>query len=754
MTEWRDVWDRLARGEHAVTLGAVRLVPPEPQQLRTVVVDCDLLSGDGECLEEARRQIDTLALDESQALLGSALAQVRWHVRRRLLGEPSGDGGIDRYRDVFRRVRDTHPPTAIVFRSVDRADPTSMARIRAMLSAPLGIPVGVLFCFDEAPLGEGRALLETLQRLGYHAVRPGTAEEPRGATQDSPAMTTARVEPARSLPDVTKVVLRAAATMGELFESDVVATLLGMREIDVLVELQRARDLGVQLEDRGSGRFRLEGGLVRALRRETLPSLARAWHRQLADLFGGQPQRAGVASARHEVQEVAAPERSAATPERAPLVARSYDERGGPVVPLEHIFDAAPPAGHDRVDDEKDWERTLAALTERAARPDRLPEPARTSAAPLADARADEVRAATHAEAVGDSYAAAENYLRAAERAASHGAHELALEYTERAHKHAGRLPVDERTAGVRVKSLLLTARSRWLSFGQGDATTLEAALESLEACRPLLGECRADLLAEFASLYASICYDIGSAAALERALGELTQAVKALLTREEPLLAAQLLNDEAAVWVRIGDPIRAHHLLDRSRTIFSGAVASHPAAVRELAETEHLMARLLLSARARAGRERDALRLGIEHALSAQEGYAGLRDRGQLARVWETLGRLEAALAHTERAAQYLERAQQSQVELDDVPGLARSTAALAEVFAAQGQHGQALDQLEMSMELNLQKESAAGLGFNLESLKRLRESLPDNLQQRAQVLEARLNTLLRPRAAEAPLL
>lgn len=744
MIDWKEIWERLARGEHAVTLGATRLVPPEPEQLKTLVVDCDLVNGPGRCLEEARRHVDTLVRDDSQALLGSTLAHVRWHVRRRLLGEPSGERGADRYRAIFARLRDTNPPTAIVFRAVDRADPTSLALLCEMLSEPLGIPIPVLFCFDAPPIGEARALLEALERSGHDVVAsPEAAESPSSA----PA---APADLVQQLPDATKAVMRAAATMGQWFESEVIATLLGMREIDVLAELQRAVDAGVPLEDRGAGRFRLDEDLVRELRRQTLPSLAHAWHRQLADVFGGPPQRPRATSPEPDAREVEAPSRPAVAPPRAPIEP-SRDERRHPARP-EQLFDVAPAIQQGRRDDEKAWADALAALTKRDPGQARPLAPTSPPAASPAGPHVDEFRAATHAEAVGDVVAAAENYLRGAERAASNGAHELALEYAERARLHLARRPADARGRGVRLRSLLLTARSRWLSLGRGRATTLESALEPLEAARSLLDECQAETLAEFASLYASICYDIGSNEALDAALGELAHAVKALLAREEPLLAAQLLNDEAAVWVRVGDPVRAHHLLERSRAIFSGSVASHPAASRELAETEHLMARLLLNARARAGREKDALQLGIEHALSAEEAYVGLGDRGQLARVWETLGRLEAALAHTERAAHYLQRAQTSQVQLGDATGLARSTAALADVFAAQGRHDRALDQLEDSVDLNLQKGSAVGLGFNLESLTRLRASLPDALQQQAEVLEAKLSALVGPRLAEAP--
>jgi hypothetical protein len=59
---------------------------------------------------------------------------------------------------------------------------------------------------------------------------------------------------------------------------------------------------------------------------------------------------------------------------------------------------------------------------------------------------------------------------------------------------------------------------------------------------------------------------------------------------------AARLLNDQAAIYVSLGDPVRATHLLERPRELFEGRLRSHAddvMAVEELAETHHLLARL-----------------------------------------------------------------------------------------------------------------------------------------------------------------
>ncbi len=727
MTEWKDIWQRLAEGNHVVVLGAERWVPPDPRLLQLIVVDCDLSAGPGSTLDQARRRVEALVNDQPQALLSSALAHARWKVRQRLLNEAPGALELDMHRETLSRARTTDPPTALVLRAVNNADALSLERLRALFADPLGMPLPVLLCFDEPPQdGEARALWDTLERLGSKAVVPALP-----ATAARPAQSSVL----RDLPDETKTVLRAAATLGAGFESAVVAALLGQSELQVLAELQRALDRGVPLEDRGEGRFWLGDELARELRAQTLPSLTRAWHAALADLFAGGPAFEQPHDSR--ATEPHAPD---VTVKAKPVPSRAGTESSKALEP-EQIFDVTTEGAPELVDNEQDWARALSALTPEPsmARPAAQHRPPTLQRDSLK--RVDDARAASHAEAAGDLQRAVESYLRGAERAASAGAHELALKYADMAQKQLAQLPKSELTELFGVAIALLMARSRWLSLGNSDATTLEAALEPLERARPALAN-SADgpWLGQFASLYASICYDIGSPEALERALRELTQAGKRLLQSNQPLLAAELLNDEAAIWVRIGDPVRAHHLLNRSREVFGRVVSSHPSAVRELAETEHLLARLMLSARARPGRERDALRLGIEHALSSEDGYQSLGDKLQLARVWETLGRLEAALNNLDRASHYLSKARNTQIQLGDGMGLARSSAALAQVFTQLGDHERALQQLGESVHLNLQKGSLAGLGFNLEALKDLTPSLPSAFRPRAEALMAKI--------------
>ena len=292
----------------------------------------------------------------------------------------------------------------------------------------------------------------------------------------------------------------------------------------------------------------------------------------------------------------------------------------------------------------------------------------------------------------------------------------------------------------VRARAALVIGRSRWLSPNPAQSS-LELALEPLlEASELTRRGAPAELRAEIASLIANVCYDIGTPDALERALIELTQASQILLDAGRPLDAARLLNDEAAVWVKIGDFVRANHLLSRSREVFGKVSSSYPPARVELLETEHLLARLVLHAPARPGRERDALQLGLEHALAAEEGYRDLDDARNLARVWETIGRLELRRGRPDEAIARLEAAQQQQRRIGDAIGLARSSGALSEVYAQARDYPRALERLAESIAFNSEKGSGAGLRFNLASLRQIEPQLPVELHAAARALEQRL--------------
>jgi tetratricopeptide (TPR) repeat protein len=213
-------------------------------------------------------------------------------------------------------------------------------------------------------------------------------------------------------------------------------------------------------------------------------------------------------------------------------------------------------------------------------------------------------------------------------------------------------------------------------------------------------------------------------------------------------VVAARLLNDQAAVYVRIGDPVRAAHLLEESRRFFtSGRFGSDDErAALELAETEHLLARLPLHVASRPGREKDAVALGRSHAQEAAATYKRLGMRRELSHVLETLGRLETLGGRHEAAIAQLSLAAQIERELHDVLGLARTTAAMADVLLAAGQLGGALALLHESLALNVEKGSPIGLAFVRRSVERIADRLtnaqaPNGLLQErraaAQILE-----------------
>jgi tetratricopeptide (TPR) repeat protein len=97
-------------------------------------------------------------------------------------------------------------------------------------------------------------------------------------------------EPSRQagviLDDAAKRTLRAAATVGSSFDAGIVARLLDVPRSEVLDSLQRSRDAGLAIVDRGSAQFRMPSAMQRWLIASTLPSLREQWLDRLAGLRG------------------------------------------------------------------------------------------------------------------------------------------------------------------------------------------------------------------------------------------------------------------------------------------------------------------------------------------------------------------------------------------------------------------------------------------------------------------------------------
>ncbi len=595
-------------------------------------------------------------------------------LRQRLLGEepePGGDGRV--VAALNRLARLSSAPVALVLQSVDAADPRTLERLEALIRRPGWLKAPLVLAFGSLqPEGAARSLLDAVREVegddAVVSVDSGELLRPQSARPAAPLPETLAAE--------TLHVLRAGALIGDAFEADLVALLLGLDPVEVLELLQMARDAGVPIEDRGDGRFVLAKNTAEALRRSLLPSLAGAWHRRLAELLGRTTR---VRTAR-EPEIEPPPTTKRAVPHGTPARERAA---------LENLDLTERPLG------------AAESEARRLRRPDR------------------EARAGHHAEAAGQIELAAKQYIAAAERSDNLGAYDQALDFAQRALQLAESLPNSPGHRQLCIRALGELGRLKWHAAGPGESVSLDAALRQLERAEALLAaDDPIELKAEISSLIASVCYDIGGRDALERALGELTAAGRALLDAGKPVEAARLLNDEAAVWVRLGDPVRANHLLSKSREVFGRFATESTVAQLELAETDHLVARLMLHAPPRPGKELESLELGIQHALAAEETYRELGRSRELARVWETLGRLERLAGKSEQSSSHLVAAIETEQQLGDAIGLARSTAALSDLLSDVGQPERALELLRDSITLNFEKGSPVGLAFNRRAL------------------------------------
>jgi hypothetical protein len=210
------------------------------------------------------------------------------------------------------------------------------------------------------------------------------------------------------------------------------------------------------------------------------------------------------------------------------------------------------------------------------------------------------------------------------------------------------------------------------------------------------------------------------------------------LTSAGDTLGAACLLNDQAAVLVRMGHPGKAVLLLRASRQAFDARIHDDPVALRELAETELLFARLPLHAQLRPGREQEGYAMGLEHALASERAFHELGEARELGRVWETMGRLELRRGRIEPARLRLEAAVEVLTQLGDLTGLATATEALSEVLVLCGRDAEAVTLLRDSIVFNRDKGSPLGLMCNRRAFTALAERLAPQPQHAAGLLEA----------------
>ena len=136
------------------------------------------------------------------------------------------------------------------------------------------------------------------------------------------------------------------------------------------------------------------------------------------------------------------------------------------------------------------------------------------------------------------------------------------------------RLPPSEPRALLRARLLLVLGNVQWQSAMSGTHVTLQDAFTSIRAAKAVLPETAPlEIATELAVLTAGVCYDLGALDDLQYALGELTTMCRRWLDAGAPMQAARLLNDQAAIYVRLGDPVRAVHLLMESQKLFEAVL-------------------------------------------------------------------------------------------------------------------------------------------------------------------------------------
>jgi tetratricopeptide (TPR) repeat protein len=715
---WNAVWERVRSGGHAVMIGPGTL-PPPPSDLKVIRVSCDTPGSSGGPLDAARRKVVQL-LGEELLFSGPTPSQLEAGLRRRLFGDLPGPALEAQLVEACNRLADhTAGRSVLAFEGIDAADEPTVESLIQILQRSGWLRLQLVLTVRGRPQGRVAELLNLIRQTGQNG---GITE--MGVDISAPEAPTPFAW--ESLPPDVVRVLRAGAVCGATFEADLVARLLDEPLASVLERLQAAADVGAPLIDRGEARFSLPPDAVEGLRSRILPSLLNFWHARLGELLSRAPLREGRAappwSGESTPQGESAPGFPEATPtHREERVDMPTAEAQAPR-PLANYAELFDPRQRPEPPHQPAQEPTRPT-TGGDLSPPAVPSWLKTEGtAPPSSAPADQARAAVHLQAAGHTEAAVEQYLAAVREAASQGDVRRAYSLTAQALHLLDGLPTSPRRALLRTQLLIERAGLQWHGALAGAPFTLEEALRSIEAARSSLpDEVPANIAAQLAATTAGICYELGDAESLEGALAELTDASRRLLAAGEPLIAASLLNDQAAVYVRLGDPVRATHLLEESRKVFEGRLRAQPneaVAVAELAETHHLLARLPLHAPIRPGREADAYAMSLEHLRAAEQAYQHLGQRLALARVWETMGRIELQRGQPAAAQEHLSAALMLQRQLGDVIGLARSTAALADMYSSTGRLGQALSLLANSITLNFEKGTLVGLAMNRRAL------------------------------------
>lgn len=347
-----------------------------------------------------------------------------------------------------------------------------------------------------------------------------------------------------------------------------------------------------------------------------------------------------------------------------------------------------------------------------------------TAAAPAAPAPRDALRAAAHFAAAGAKVEAVANALDAVREMTSAGETSRAVAQLESAAREAATLSDAPSRALLGARIALERARLRWV--GAVVPSSLRIALDDVETARRLLPEtASASLHADVAATAAAILSDLGDPESSAAALRALTEGAEHALARGAPLEAARLLVDEALARLRAGDVHRTTRLVEHARALFEARLREAPDDARaraSIADADHVLARVPLHVASAGGGLGQALRAARSRAEAAAAAYDSLGRHRDLARVWETMARLETRLGDRPAAERHLRDAIEAEESAGDLTGLARSTAALAELLARSGKPADAVPMLEASIAINLDRRSSVGLRADARALSLIR--------------------------------
>lgn len=726
------LWERASQGKPSVIVG----LPPTleiPDGMELLRVNCAFPWTAEGPLHKVYRQVQIALGSGDVARRDPAIRD--GELRYQLLGEMPlllVERGFAAACNRLNKTTEGH--TVVLFEAAEHADEAVQTSLLHLLEDPDTLELPWILAFHHPP--SSTALLDTLRK-----VYPEDCF--LDAYQDSKPLPNAFDW--NVLPQEALRILRAGSVIGSVFESYLVSQLLGLEHSEVLEGLQLAADHGAPLGDYGDNRFFLPPEGVEALQQQMLPSLLGFWHEALASLLAlpPEPKTKQVSSSiayAYETPEadlVDAGEEAAIGTDTGsidsskatltePMETLSLSEL------LEPHEDEKAPAPLDMT--QPSLGEPTSALDWVGPSPLLTPSPSPLSVQeedPHSALQQDRLRAASHLQSAGRYHDALLMFLEAAQDATATGNTRLGVFSTQQAIAMLSKLPRSRQRTLLEAHILVEMARLKWHGTVSDNTFTLQDAMETLETAKSMLpSDTPPELQGRWAATYAGISHDLGELSMVKQALDELTQVSRKLLKLNKPVEAARLLNDQAALYIRLGDSLRASRQLYESRELFEKILRNDredSVAMEELAHTEHLLARLPLHARVFQEREEEAFSLALEHTAHAEKLFDKLGMRREQARVWTTQGKLEMGRKQHQAAEEAFLRAIQLQQAIGDWTGLARVCAALSDLFVERGQVIEALGLLGESTVLNLEKGAPIGVAFNRRALEQLKHVLEE---------------------------